>query len=312
MIDKPLPPTPILPEQFGLPKGKNAEFYYEALLEVRNNDSWELPLLQSSSVEKANSNQGSTIETSQDNLSTETPVLMGSPDLVDDHEDWGEGDDTGEEPELTQELIREVVERAANRTNKNHGRLPGCLEEDIESFLHKPQIPWMTILRRFVGTAGRAGTCYSWKRESRRFGEEQMGRKNVRKLRMVVAMDTSGSISSSMLGLFVTEVNAIASSYRSDITVVQCDAEVQKVIRLGRQKMDARFCGRGGTDFRPVFELIDREPISPNVLLYLTDLYGTFPSNEPRYPVIWIRTPDSFVEEVPFGKIVFMPGGECQ
>jgi len=44
-------------------------------------------------------------------------------------------------------------------------------------------------------------TRFTWKRESRRFGEEQKGKKTVRKLRIVIAMDTSGSISQEMLDL---------------------------------------------------------------------------------------------------------------
>jgi len=126
-------------------------------------------------------------------------------------------------------------------------------------------------------------------------------------------MDTSGSISLEMLRLFISEINAIARSYQSDITLIQCDAEIQKIERVRRLKPHTHaIIGRGGTDFRPVFEVVNRERLSPNVLIYLTDLYGTFPSREPGYPVLWVRTPDSFVDQVPFGEIIHMPRGEEQ
>jgi len=42
----------------------------------------------------------------------------------------------------------------------------------------------------------------------------------------------------------------------------------------------------GGTDFRPVFDWVAREGETPDGLIYLTDMYGCFPS-APGYPVLW-------------------------
>jgi len=50
--------------------------------------------------------------------------------------------------------------------------------------------------------------------------------------------------------------------------------------------------GRGGTDFRPVFEHVDKEPIQPACLIYLTDLEGPYPTVPPDFPVLWVCSTD--------------------
>jgi len=46
--------------------------------------------------------------------------------------------------------------------------------------------------------------------------------------------------------------------------------------------------GGGGTDFRPVFDWVEHENRSPNMLVYFTDAEGDFPKVPPNYPVIWL------------------------
>jgi predicted metal-dependent peptidase len=63
--------------------------------------------------------------------------------------------------------------------------------------------------------------------------------------------------------------------------------------------------GRGGTSFVPVFEKIKEMNIKPDALVYLTDGYGTFPS-DPGYHVLWgsiALTPEGY----PFGEVVMIP-----
>ena len=65
--------------------------------------------------------------------------------------------------------------------------------------------------------------------------------------------------------------------------------------------------GRGGTDFRPVFQWVESEIRSggidcPDAIIYLTDGYGSFPERAPDMPVLWVCAPDSIKPEgYPFG-----------
>ena len=64
--------------------------------------------------------------------------------------------------------------------------------------------------------------------------------------------------------------------------------------------------GGGGTDFRPVFEWVERQGVAPCCLVYLTDLLcNRFPDQTPDYPVLWVQTADYNVT-APFGEIVKM------
>ncbi len=59
--------------------------------------------------------------------------------------------------------------------------------------------------------------------------------------------------------------------------------------------------GLGGTDFRPVFELVDRlieagEFSDLRGLIYFTDGYGTFPAHKPSYQTAFVFLDDEYRE----------------
>ena len=58
-----------------------------------------------------------------------------------------------------------------------------------------------------------------------------------------------------------------------------------------RQDLPIVLCpkGGGGTDFRQVFQWVEQQGISPECLIYLTDLECSRFPEEPFYPVLWAR-----------------------
>jgi predicted metal-dependent peptidase len=124
---------------------------------------------------------------------------------------------------------------------------------------------------------------------------------------IVFAIDTSGSMDASVLEQIAGELRAFRETFPCRTTVIQADARVQSVTAF--EAMDGveipqqmAFRGRGGTDFRPVFEWVARE--APDALvLYATDGLGSFPEREPVSAVIWLLT-DSQAARVPFGAVV--------
>jgi predicted metal-dependent peptidase len=61
----------------------------------------------------------------------------------------------------------------------------------------------------------------------------------------------------------------------------------------------------GGTSFREPFERIDEEGLEPDLVVYLTDLYGDQNEiPEPPYPVVWGCITD---ENAKWGEIVRVP-----
>jgi len=124
---------------------------------------------------------------------------------------------------------------------------------------------------------------------------------------VVFAIDTSGSMSQKVLGKIVAELRAFRETFPCRLTVIQADAAIQQV--QAWSEFDGTelpptmtMLGRGGTDFRPVFDWMAQQHDAATVVLYATDGMGSFPSKPPPWPVIWLLTPDAVtLSELPFG-----------
>ena len=123
--------------------------------------------------------------------------------------------------------------------------------------------------------------------------------------RLVIAVDSSGSVDEELLGDFLSEVNflmSLVSHYQIELIV--CDEKIHshKTFYSG-DTLDVDIKGGSGTDFRPVFEFVESAFDDVKLLLYFTDLEGRFPRDEPSYSVKWV-TPK--VEDVPFGELIII------
>ena len=106
---------------------------------------------------------------------------------------------------------------------------------------------------------------------------------------IVIGWDTSGSTMHQQEE-FATEVAEVIESVKPELShVVYADTRVTDVDEFGPDdKITFRPGGFGGTSFIPVFEWVEKEGIQPACLIYFTDLIGSFPEQEPPYPVLWI------------------------
>ena len=75
------------------------------------------------------------------------------------------------------------------------------------------------------------------------------------------------------------------------LRLIQCDMYIQEDLLFDMNNPfiadDFTLKGGGGTDFHPVFDLIAEDDEYPEIVLYLTDGYGSAPKKQPNYPVIW-------------------------
>ncbi len=132
-------------------------------------------------------------------------------------------------------------------------------------------------------------------------------------LRVYVAVDTSGSVSGREMDLFLGEVQGILGAYPDlRCTLYYADAAAYGPYPLTATDPIPPPRGGGGTDFRPFFAAVAREDDSHSegVCVYLTDGMGTFPSQAPTLPVLWVLTPGGIpLDRVPFGEAVrLIPG----
>lgn len=158
-------------------------------------------------------------------------------------------------------------------------------------------VPWEQKLHIFAEKV--SNEEYSWNRFNRRYissgfyfpsmHSESLGF-------LVIAVDTSGSISPNDLNRFAAEINAIKRIYNCRIMVIYCDAEIsQDSIQIFEEydQVELKPRGLGGTDFRPPFEYVKKMQIEQDIacFIYFTDGYCfSYPEKEPEYPVMWIGT----------------------
>jgi predicted metal-dependent peptidase len=209
-----------------------------------------------------------------------------APDFADMHPTWK--DTNASEEKIADSVIRNMVQQALR---KNRGNIPGYLEEMAQKILES-KIDWRSILRNFVAKRRSTLRKQTWKRENRRLGDIAPGYKKYRKLSLVVAIDTSGSVSNDELSLFEAEIKKIHRS-GADITIIECDARIHSVYKYTKT-MAPTFKGRGGTDFRPVFEYINKGELRqlPDAVIFLTDGEGPAPDKF-GIPTLWVLTPTS-------------------
>jgi len=158
--------------------------------------------------------------------------------------------------------------------------------------LLQPTIPWRSMLSRFMSGAARID--YNLTRPSqRREGDAILPSLHTRQIDVTVAIDTSGSIGQEELDAFLSELNAIKGSMNARITLLACDAVLDKNCPWVFEPWDpltipTNMSGGGSTDFNPVFTWLAASIMRPDLLIYFTDAKGRFPETPPTLPVLWL------------------------
>ena len=213
--------------------------------------------------------------------------------------------------ELEREWKQKLV--SAAEMCKLRGTVPGAFEDYISDFLN-PKVQWEEELYKYA--TDYITEEYDWKYPMKKFISSGIYLPSLRKkegLRtVVVAVDTSGSIMGypKMINQFGGEISKIAEDCDVDETIiVYVDADVANVQTYTQDELPVQLeiGGGGGTAFEPAFEWVEDNSIEPTVLIYLTDMYGSFPQYPPDYPVIWVAfnsNPEYYKDDCTFGDVI--------
>jgi predicted metal-dependent peptidase len=125
---------------------------------------------------------------------------------------------------------------------------------------------------------------------------------------VVIVIDTSGSINQRTFEVFMAEATGLMEQAKPKrIIFAQCDTDIQEWVELEHSSdlYECKLKQGGGTSFREPFKRIDEEGLEPDLVVYLTDLYGDQNEiPEPPYPVVWGCITD---EKAKWGEIVRVP-----
>jgi len=187
----------------------------------------------------------------------------------------------------------EIATKQAAHLAKQQGTLPGYLKTFIDELL-QPQIPWREQLWRFFNQ--RKPDRITWNKPNRRLigsGIYMPARRFTPTGDIVIAVDTSGSVSDNELQHFASEIQEIHKALQPNrLYVADVDTEIQDRVKE-YTKYDTpifEYKGRGGTSFEPVFRWVEENQIQLDALVYLTDGYAPWPKEVYDYPVLWCIT----------------------
>ena len=221
--------------------------------------------------------------------------------------------ETGDDPEDAAAVVREFVNTAVDMMNEEkRGLMPGYFMSQVELINKPPVLSWQSILKKYIGTiaANKRKTRMKLnRRQPERF--DLPGRVDDKVLKIVVVIDTSGSMDDSMISEVINEIFAILAKRRHDITIIECDTDVRKVYRARTPAdIQKKVTGRGGTYFTPAIEYVNNDSYYRDALMiFFTDGFAEREIPRPRtYRNIWVILGEAKQLSVkePFGAVLTM------
>ena len=274
----------VVPSLWNLPYKQGTKFYYENILKQ---ESSQLQL--GGSENRNNSQNNNTLKTK------------------DDHSNWGKDfqECSDAEKQLIQNQINQQIKTAAEQTRTMRGTIPAEVQEIVdELFKPKPRIfDWKAYFRRMLGSIYDINLKKTRRKESIRF-PDSAGIKHKKKISILVAVDTSGSVNNEELLDFFNEISYIYKA-GARITILECDAKISANYEY-TGKWTGKVHGRGGTDFQPVIDYYKKNIKDYAALVYFTDGECSIPDNVPRNTIWVITSGGDHNKEYP-GRTLFIP-----
>ena len=237
---------------------------------------------------------------------------------------WMPTNDKGKElspsemAELQEELQRTILmaDKLESIGSNGDSSLRGAVQK-----LNETYVDWVDVLRDLLQSA--ISTNPTWTRLNKRHSWRGINLPSKDKEpsggEIVVAVDTSMSMTQEELNIFATETQSLAEECGIDkIRVCYCDTTVIKNSNgdwwdeydLDCEELDFQLRGGGGTRFDPPFNLFNEYTDNTDDVLafiYFTDGYGSCSAEvEPSVPVIWALTggENYCTDDLPFGEKV--------
>jgi predicted metal-dependent peptidase len=214
-----------------------------------------------------------------------------------DVHDWADAKNMtdAEKKELLKE-VDQAIRQGIMAHQKIAGTGAGGLDRELEGLL-EPKVDWREVLREFVKATCNAKDASSWRRPNRRFlstGTYMPSMIGEKVGHLVVAIDTSGSIGSSELAEFLSEVKGIAEEVNPEVVDLlywDCDVaahEVYEGAEVSNIVSSTKPRGGGGTSPSCVSAYLKEKAIVPECIIMLTDGYvGSDWGSEWTAEVLW-------------------------
>lgn len=223
-----------------------------------------------------------------------------------DVHNWDSFKDLSEaEKKLIENQIDHIAKETAEQVQKMCGNIPSGLTDYIKSLFveREPVFNWKSYFRRVIGNSIKSFIKSTRYRPSFRF-KGQPGKILKFKPKILVAVDTSGSISNNELQDFFTEIEYL---YKSGVCVdvVEFDTKIQNKFEYTGKKTEIKVVGRGGTDVKPAFDYYKNNRTYSSLVVF-TDGYLYIGHLPKCANVIWVITSDGSRQNYP-GISIYIP-----
>ena len=195
--------------------------------------------------------------------------------------------DLWEEDQFQMRQITDIV-----KGSTSWGSLPSFMIELIKKAA-EGKIDYRAVLRMFRASIISQKRRLTRMRPSRRFGFEQMGSRYDFTTRLLIAIDTSGSVGSEELGRYFRIITTFFKYGIQEIDVLMFDTVVHgdplPLSEAKKSKQEFKVKGRGGTDFQPPIDYMVAHP-QYDGLIILTDGCAPNPEVPPhlRTKLLWV------------------------
>jgi predicted metal-dependent peptidase len=229
----------------------------------KNNDNFDEISQKSINYTNEKNNQDSENYQNDKNQNTDINVLLGPTGL------WGED-------VIQNQRIESYVVEAIQQ--KSWGTTPHDIIQQIEIEYKKNYPDCKRILKYLNAKIKQTNRVLTRTKPSRRFGFSQMGSiYKPRPSKLLVFIDSSGSIAPKLLKKFLLTIKSIFSRTIKEIDMFFFDTELKskepiKTKVYNMHKIDV--IGRGGTNFECIFEYIKKNQNKYDGILIFTDGYA--------------------------------------
>ncbi len=296
------------PEEYGLPTGQHYEWYAKRLCEMGVHRDGDKP---------SEGNSCTNGQKGEDIAAPSVEQKLQSQDLQPDSQGQEQGKGQGKGQEKDQKTISSSGEGDGGETAKasytalweedpfqsrqitdivqstmQWGSIPGNMVELIKKAA-EGKIDYRNVLRMFRSSILSQRRRLTRMRPSRRFGFEQMGSRYEFITRLLIAIDTSGSVGSEELARYFRVITTFFKYGVQEIDVLMFDQALQgkplKLDEAKKNKTQFEVKGRGGTCFQVPIDYVKEHP-GYDGLIIITDGYAPTPDVPPhlKAKLLWV------------------------
>ena len=300
------------PEEYGLPTGQHYEWYAKRLCEMGVHRDGDKP---SEGNSCTNGQKGEDIAAPSVEQKLQSQDLQPDSQGQEQGQEQGEGQGKGQEKD--QKTISSSGEGDGGETAKasytalweedpfqsrqitdivqstmQWGSIPGNMVELIKKAA-EGKIDYRNVLRMFRSSILSQRRRLTRMRPSRRFGFEQMGSRYEFITRLLIAIDTSGSVGSEELARYFRVITTFFKYGVQEIDVLMFDQTLQgkplKLDEAKKNKTQFEVKGRGGTCFQVPIDYVKEHP-GYDGLIIITDGYAPTPDVPPhlKAKLLWV------------------------